>query len=130
MHTRATANALAKQAALHTKQAALHAVDMLKGGLVNQFTADQLGSTSISMLSTTAAWQCPALSFLFCTHELPPHPATMSHLCMPTSPSMEMHSMAADGAYPPFINLSHTPVADGAVMMVPENLMGRVDEVK
>jgi hypothetical protein len=50
------------------KQAALHAVAMLKVEVVKQFTTDQLGSTASSMSSATAVqapWNHPASSPLF-----------------------------------------------------------------
>jgi hypothetical protein len=87
VHARATANALAKQAALH-------AVAMLKGEVVNQFTADQLGSTTSSVSSVMAGWQRPAPSWLG----------------VPTLPSSEMHFMVAGGAYSPVIDLNRMPV--------------------
>jgi hypothetical protein len=37
---------------------------MLKGEVVNQFTADHLGFTASLVSSTTAAWQRPALPAL------------------------------------------------------------------
>jgi hypothetical protein len=51
------------------KQAALHAVAMLKVEVVKQFTADHLGSTASSMSSATAVqtpWNHPASSPRLC----------------------------------------------------------------
>jgi hypothetical protein len=53
VHTRATAEALAKQAVVH-------AVAMLKGEVVTQFTADQFGSTASSVSSAATDWHRPA----------------------------------------------------------------------
>jgi hypothetical protein len=100
VHARATADALAKQAALHS-------MAMLRGEVLNQFTADQLGSTASSVSSVTPTWRpaSPALSLM---HELPPNPAAPSWLGVP---SPKMYFMAAGGACLPVINLNHMHVA-------------------
>jgi hypothetical protein len=64
VHARATAEALAKQGAVH-------AISMLKGEVVTQFAADQFGSTTNSVSSAAAGWQCPASPALSSTRELP-----------------------------------------------------------
>jgi hypothetical protein len=94
MQARVTTDVLAKQAALHV-------VAMLKGEVVNQFIADQVASTTSSVSFAMV---------LSSTHEQPPHPVAPSWLGVPTSPSPEMHSMAAGGACPPFIDLNRTLV--------------------
>jgi hypothetical protein len=52
MHTRATAEALAKQAAIH-------AIAMLKSEVITQFAADQFGSTASSVSSAAAGLATP-----------------------------------------------------------------------
>jgi hypothetical protein len=49
VHARATADALAKQTSLH-------AIAMMKGEVVNQFTADQFGSTASLVLLMVVGW--------------------------------------------------------------------------
>jgi hypothetical protein len=67
VHARSTADALAKHAALHT-------LAMLKGEVVNQFTADQLGSTASSVSSALAGWQHPASPTMSSTTSRLPKP--------------------------------------------------------
>jgi hypothetical protein len=64
IHARATAEVLAKQAAPH-------AVAMLKGEVVTQFAADQFGSTANSVSSAATDWQRPASTALSSTREPP-----------------------------------------------------------
>jgi hypothetical protein len=99
VHARATIDALAKQAALH-------AVAMLKCEAVNQFTADHLGSTASSVSSAMAAWH-PSSPSLSSTHEPPPNPAAPSRLGVPSS---EVHFMVAGGGFSPIIDLNRTPL--------------------
>jgi hypothetical protein len=88
------------------KQAALHAVAMLKCEVVNQFTADHLGSTASSVSSAMAAWH-PSSPSLSSTHEPPPNPAAPSRLGVPSS---EVHIMVAGGGCSPIIDLNRTPL--------------------
>jgi hypothetical protein len=62
IHARATAEALAKQAAIH-------AIAMLKSEVVTQFAADQFGSTT-SSVSPAVGWQRPASPALSSRREL------------------------------------------------------------
>jgi hypothetical protein len=80
---------------------------VLKGEVVNQFTADRLGSTTSSVSSATAAWRLSSPS-LSSTHEPPPNPVAPSRLGVPSS---KVHFMAVGGACSPLINLNRTPVA-------------------
>jgi hypothetical protein len=100
VHARATADALAKQAALH-------AVAMLKGEVVNQFTVNHIGSTTSPVSSTTAAWR-PSSPSLSSTHEPPPNLAVVSRLGVP---SPEVHFMVVGGMCSAVIDLNRTPVA-------------------
>jgi hypothetical protein len=77
VHARATAEVLAKQAAAH-------AIAMLKGEVVTQFAVDQFRSTS-SSVSLAGGWQRPASSGLSLTREPPPHTTAPSRLGVPTS---------------------------------------------
>jgi hypothetical protein len=104
VHARAATDALAKQAALH-------AVAMLKGEVVNQFTTDHLGSTAKSVSSMDTISQRPVSLAMSLMHEPPPQPAALSRLGVLTSPSSEMQFMAAGGAFPPAIDLNRMPVA-------------------
>jgi hypothetical protein len=99
---RATIEALAKQADVH-------AVAMLKGEVVTQFTADQFGSTASSVLSTVEGWHRSASPALSSTGEPPPEPVAPSCLDMPTS--SEVQFMAGGGAFQPVIDLNRTLVA-------------------
>jgi hypothetical protein len=85
VHARATAEALAKQAAVH-------AIAMLKGEVVTQFSADQFGSTTSSVLSTAAGWYRPASLALSSTREPAPQPAAPSRLGVPMSPEVQSRS--------------------------------------
>jgi hypothetical protein len=97
VHARATAEALAKQVAVH-------AVAMLKSEVVTQFAADQLGSTA-SSVSSAAGWQRPASPALSSTREPPFQSGVPSRLGVLTA------SMADGGAFQPVIDLNRTPVA-------------------
>jgi hypothetical protein len=96
VHARAMAKALAKQAAIH-------AVAMLKSEVVTQFAADQFGSTASSM-SLAAGWQHPVSPALSSTHEPPSQSAVPSRLGVPAA------STADGGAFQPIIDLNRTPV--------------------
>jgi hypothetical protein len=104
VHARATDDALAKQAALYT-------VAMLKGEVVNQYTADHLGSTANSVSSVVAGWLHPTLPALSSMHQPPPQPALPSRLGVPMSPTPEMQFMAGGGMFQPIIDLNRTPIA-------------------
>jgi hypothetical protein len=97
VHARATAEALAKQAAVH-------AIAMLKSEVVTQFATDQFGSTA-SSVSSAAGWQRPASSALSSTREPPSQSVVLSCLGVPTA------STADGGAFQPIIDLNRTPVA-------------------
>jgi hypothetical protein len=81
VHARATAEVLAKQAAAH-------AIAMLKGEVVTQFAVDQFGSDG---------WQRPATSALSLTREPPPHTTAPSRLGVPTS--LEVQFTAGGDAF-------------------------------
>jgi hypothetical protein len=100
VHAKATADAQAKQAALH-------AVAMLKGEVLNQFTVDQLGSTA-TLVSSVMVARRPASSALSSTHKPPPNLVAPSRLGVP---SPEMHFRAAGAKYPPVNDLNCMPVA-------------------
>jgi hypothetical protein len=97
VHARATAEALAKQAAVH-------AVAMLKSEVVTQFAADQFGSTA-SSVSSAAGWQRPASPVLSSTREPPSQSAAPSRLGVPAA------FTADGGAFQPVIDLNRMPVA-------------------
>jgi hypothetical protein len=90
IHARATAEALAKQAAVH-------AIAMLKGEVVTLFTADQFGSIASFVLSVAAGWYRPASLALSSTREPPTQLAALSRLGVPTSP--EVQFMAGGGMF-------------------------------
>jgi hypothetical protein len=100
VHARATAEALAKQAAVH-------AVTMLKSEVVIQFTGDQFGSTA-SSVSSAARWQRPASPALSSTREPPSQSAAPSRLGVPAEFAVD------GGAFQPVIGLNRTPVAGDA----------------
>jgi hypothetical protein len=100
VHARATAKALAKQAAVH-------AVAMLKSEVVTQFAADQFGSTASSVSSAAGGWQRPASLALSSTRELPSQAAAPSRLGVPAA--SEVRFMADGGAFQPVIDLNRTP---------------------
>jgi hypothetical protein len=102
IHSRAAAEVLAKQAAVH-------AVAMLKGEVVTQFGADQFGSTASSVLSAAVGWQCPASSALSSTLEPPSQQAAPSRLGVPTL--SEAQFTVGGGMFHPAIDLNRTPIA-------------------
>jgi hypothetical protein len=77
VHARATAEALAKQAAVH-------AITMLKSAVVTQFAANQFGSTA-SSVSSAAGWQCPASPALSSMREPPSQAAVPPCLGVPAA---------------------------------------------
>jgi hypothetical protein len=97
VHARATAEALAKQAAVH-------AIAMLKSVVVTQFATDQFGSTT-SSVSSAVGWQRPASPALSSTREPPSQAVVPSCLGIPAA-------FTADGrVFQPVIDLNHTLVA-------------------
>jgi hypothetical protein len=89
------------------KQAAVHAVAMLKSEVVTQFAGDQFGSTT-SSVSSLAGWQRPASLALSSTCEPPSQLAAPSRLGVPAE-------FATDGGtFQPVIDLNRTPVAGDA----------------
>jgi hypothetical protein len=96
-HARATVEVLAKQAAVH-------AVALLKSEVVTQFATDQFGSTAISV-SLAAGWQRPASSALSSTRKPPSQSAAPSRLGVPAA------FTADGGAFQPVIDLNRMPTA-------------------
>jgi hypothetical protein len=76
VHAKATAEPLAKQAAVH-------AVAMLKSEVVTQFAADQFGSTTSSVSSAAGGWQRAASPALSSTREPPSQAAAPLRLSVP-----------------------------------------------
>jgi hypothetical protein len=92
------------------KQATLHAMAILKGEVVNQFTIDHLGSTASSVSFATIAWQRTASPAMPAAQEPPLHLTTLSWLGVPTLSSPDINSMPAASAYPPIVDLNCTPL--------------------